>query len=280
MERAAEHVRAAAGAVPLGLHVDQGSVQAGPPDQFRAADPAALRHAPRRAQHAADPDGGGDVLPEEVQPKPATMTPEQAQQQKMMTVDEPLLFPLMLYTGPSGLNLYILTSTAFGIIESKVIREHIKEREEAEKLGPTIIDAPPPDKRGGGGGGGGGKKAVEEEPQKGWLERLAGSGGADSQCGEEEAVEVKVRSEMDARDTIAAVSSAVGVGARMIVRASGGAHGIARRLRRSIGLRARRSSCRIWPGVWAGYTGLRGRGVIRGRIWWSFMCRGIRCWRG
>jgi membrane protein insertase Oxa1/YidC/SpoIIIJ len=74
----------------------------------------------------------------------------------------------MLYTGPSGLNLYIMTSTAFGIMEGKVIRKHIKEREELEKLGPTIIDAPPPDKRGGGGGG---KKTVEE-PQKGWLERL------------------------------------------------------------------------------------------------------------
>jgi YidC/Oxa1 family membrane protein insertase len=101
-----------------------------------------------------------------LQPKPAVMTPEQAQQQKMMTWMSTLLFPFMLYTGPSGLNLYIMTSTAFGIIESKVIRKHIKEREELEKLGPTIIDAPPPDKRGGGG------KKIVEEPQKGWLERL------------------------------------------------------------------------------------------------------------
>jgi len=86
----------------------------------------------------------------------------------MMTWMSTLLFPFMLYTGPSGLNLYIMTSTAFGIMEGKVIRKHIKEREELEKLGPTIIDAPPPDKRGGGGGG----KKTAEEPQKGWLERL------------------------------------------------------------------------------------------------------------
>jgi YidC/Oxa1 family membrane protein insertase len=104
-------------------------------------------------------------LQTKMQPKPAVMTPEQAQQQKMMTWMSTLLFPLMLYTGPSGLNLYIMTSTAFGIMEGKVIRRHIKEREELEKLGPTIIDAPPPDKRGG-------KKTIEEPPQKGWLERL------------------------------------------------------------------------------------------------------------
>jgi membrane protein insertase Oxa1/YidC/SpoIIIJ len=103
------------------------------------------------------------------QPKPAAMTPEQQQQQKMMTWMSTLLFPLFLYSGPSGLNLYILTSTAFGIIESKVIRQHIKEREALEALGPTIVDAPPPPK---GGGGKGGKKQDEPAPAKGWLQRL------------------------------------------------------------------------------------------------------------
>src|SRR5215217_9479489 len=86
----------------------------------------------------------------------------------MMTWMSTLLFPFMLYTGPSGLNLYILTSTAFGIIESKVIRNHIKEREALEALGPTIIDAPPPEK------GGGAKKPKGDDPikPKGWLQRL------------------------------------------------------------------------------------------------------------
>ncbi len=76
-------------------------------------------------------------------PKPPATTPEQEQQQKMMQWMT-LLFPMFLYTGPSGLNLYILTSTTIGIIESKVVRDHIKQREELEKLnGPVIIDAPP-----------------------------------------------------------------------------------------------------------------------------------------
>jgi YidC/Oxa1 family membrane protein insertase len=81
-------------------------------------------------------------LQQKFQPKPPAATPEQAQQQKMMQWMS-LLFPLFLYSGPSGLNLYILTSTTIGIIESKRIRDHIKQREEAEKEGKVIIDAPP-----------------------------------------------------------------------------------------------------------------------------------------
>ena len=52
-----------------------------------------------------------------------------------------LLFPVLLYTGPSGLNLYILTSTAIGIWESKRVRDHIQAQEEAEKAGKVIVDA-------------------------------------------------------------------------------------------------------------------------------------------
>jgi YidC/Oxa1 family membrane protein insertase len=104
-------------------------------------------------------------LQTKLQPKPAAMTPEQEQQQKMMTWMSTLLFPLMLYSGPSGLNLYILTSTAFGIMESKVIRDHIKQRELLEGQGPTIIDAPPPGKPGKSG-------KDDTTKKKGWLERL------------------------------------------------------------------------------------------------------------
>ena len=50
--------------------------------------------------------------------QPPATTPEQVQQQKMMKWMS-LLFPVFLYNGPSGLNLYILTSTTIGIIESK-----------------------------------------------------------------------------------------------------------------------------------------------------------------
>lgn len=82
-------------------------------------------------------------LQQKMTPKPPAMTPEQQQQQKMMQWMT-LLFPLFLYNGPSGLNLYILTSTTIGIIEMKRIRAHIKEQEELEKInGPVVIDAGP-----------------------------------------------------------------------------------------------------------------------------------------
>jgi YidC/Oxa1 family membrane protein insertase len=77
---------------------------------------------------------------QKLSPKPPTMTPEQETQYKIMQWMT-LLFPLVLYNGPSGLNLYILTSTTIGIIESKRIRDHIKQREEAEKEGKVIVDA-------------------------------------------------------------------------------------------------------------------------------------------
>src|SRR6266513_4270951 len=81
-------------------------------------------------------------IQQKMSPKPPTMTPEQEQQYKIMQWMS-LLFPLVLYNGPSGLNLYILTSTAIGIVESKRIRAHIKQREEAEKSGKIIVDAKP-----------------------------------------------------------------------------------------------------------------------------------------
>ena len=37
-----------------------------------------------------------------------------------------ILFPLMLYSAPSGLTLYIMTSTCIGIIEGRYIRRQIE----------------------------------------------------------------------------------------------------------------------------------------------------------
>jgi YidC/Oxa1 family membrane protein insertase len=65
----------------------------------------------------------------------ASTNPQMAQQQKMMKIMMPLLFPLMLYTAPSGVNLYIMASTFAGVIEQHVIRKHIQEKEEAESNG-------------------------------------------------------------------------------------------------------------------------------------------------
>ena len=62
-------------------------------------------------------------------PPSPTMTKEQLQQQKIMKVMMVVMFPVMLYSAPSGLTLYIFTSSLFGIIEGRYIRAHIKELE-------------------------------------------------------------------------------------------------------------------------------------------------------
>jgi YidC/Oxa1 family membrane protein insertase len=79
-------------------------------------------------------------IQQKYQPQPVAATPEQQQQQKMMKWMSIFLFPLFLYGQPSGLNLYIFTSTLIGIIESKRIRDHIKERDEKEKAGVVLVD--------------------------------------------------------------------------------------------------------------------------------------------
>ncbi len=66
---------------------------------------------------------------------------QMAQQQKMMMIMMPLMFPIMLYTGPSGVNLYIMTSIGAGVVEQKIIRKHLKEKEEAESAGKVPVTA-------------------------------------------------------------------------------------------------------------------------------------------
>ena len=53
------------------------------------------------------------------------MTPEQESQQKMMKWMMVILFPFMLYSAPSGLTLYIATSTLVGIFESRRIKAEV-----------------------------------------------------------------------------------------------------------------------------------------------------------
>ncbi len=74
---------------------------------------------------------------QKLMPKPqtASVNPQVAQQQKMMMVMMPVMFPLMLYKAPSGLNLYIMASTFAGVIEQYIIRKHIREKEETETRG-------------------------------------------------------------------------------------------------------------------------------------------------
>ena len=55
-----------------------------------------------------------------------SMSPEQETQQKIMRVMMVVLFPVMLYSAPSGLTLYILTSSTVGIMESRHIRKQVE----------------------------------------------------------------------------------------------------------------------------------------------------------
>jgi len=59
-----------------------------------------------------------------------TMSDQAAMQQKMMKFMV-FLFPVFLYKAPSGLTLYILVSTTVGVIESRRVRSHIQEMEDA-----------------------------------------------------------------------------------------------------------------------------------------------------
>ena len=68
-------------------------------------------------------------------PTQAAANPQVAQQQKIMKIMFPIMLPVILYNGPSGVNLYFMSSTFAGVIEQYVIRKHIREKEEAESKG-------------------------------------------------------------------------------------------------------------------------------------------------
>ena len=73
---------------------------------------------------------------QKVMPKPATMNEQQAQMQKIM-MWMPIMFGFFLYNYASGLSLYMITTSAFGIVESTVIRRvwPIDETEQPKKKG-------------------------------------------------------------------------------------------------------------------------------------------------
>jgi len=74
-------------------------------------------------------------LQQKLMPSQAAASPQAAQQQKMMMIMMPLFLPLILYKGPSGVNLYFMTSTFAGVIEQHIIRKHIREKEQVESKG-------------------------------------------------------------------------------------------------------------------------------------------------
>ena len=67
---------------------------------------------------------------------------EQQNQQKMMMYFMSGFMLLIFYNAPSGLTLYIMASTGYGVLESYVIRKHIREKEEQEAAAEVRVVAP------------------------------------------------------------------------------------------------------------------------------------------
>jgi YidC/Oxa1 family membrane protein insertase len=59
-----------------------------------------------------------------------TGNPDQMEQQRKMMMFMSLFFVLILYNAPAGLNLYIMASNLFAIVEQWRIRQHIQEMDE------------------------------------------------------------------------------------------------------------------------------------------------------
>ena len=66
-------------------------------------------------------------------------SPDQAQQQKMMKYLMPVMMLFIFYKAPSGLNLYIMSSTMGGVLEQYFIRKHIREQEELQAASETVV---------------------------------------------------------------------------------------------------------------------------------------------
>ena len=70
---------------------------------------------------------------------PTPTDPQQAQTQKISQFMV-ILFPLFLYNAPSGLNLYICASTVGGLIDTTLVRRHLKRLEARQALADTVMD--------------------------------------------------------------------------------------------------------------------------------------------
>ena len=67
-------------------------------------------------------------------------TPEQKTNQTMMKVMMPLMMLLFFYKAPSGLCLYIMSSTFAGVAEQIIIRKHLREQEELDgTVGEVVV---------------------------------------------------------------------------------------------------------------------------------------------
>ncbi len=74
--------------------------------------------------------------------------PDQLEQQRKMMIFMSIIFVLILYNAPSGLNLYIMVSNFCGIFEQWRIREHLKQDDERERLREKVAKDQAPRQKG------------------------------------------------------------------------------------------------------------------------------------
>jgi len=82
---------------------------------------------------------GGAVAASQSPRKPGQLSPEdQLRQQQIMNYMMSIMFPLMFYYMPAGLNLYWMATNVFGIGESLIIRRQLEqERQRRAQAGPA-----------------------------------------------------------------------------------------------------------------------------------------------
>ena len=84
----------------------------------------------------------GMALQQKFTPSAQAADPKQAKSQKQMMYFMTGFFLLIFYNAPSGLTLYIMTSTFAGLVEQYVIRKHIQEKEAAQAATETTVKMP------------------------------------------------------------------------------------------------------------------------------------------
>jgi len=84
----------------------------------------------------------GMALQQKFTPSPAAAGGQQAATQKQMMYFMTGFMLLIFYNAPSGLTMYIMTSTFAGVAEQVIIRKHLRDRDAAEAAAETQIAMP------------------------------------------------------------------------------------------------------------------------------------------
>ena len=108
---------------------------------------------------------------------PQASTGPQAEQQKKMMVFMTIFFAIILYNRPSGLSLYIFTSTLLGFLESRYLKKKFAADQEAAEVVPAgVAKASGPMKKKPFGAGTGRHKSPAERLEAWVQKRLGGKG--------------------------------------------------------------------------------------------------------